>query len=106
MSRMRQLAATLSLTAFGAVTLPLTASAAALDHWDRFSCYAYVHGQCYTGNEDHACTEESYNEALDECDGYYPSAAIKRPAAPKNLTIRSDKPGIRAVIMKSFTKKN
>ncbi|QKV18032.1 hypothetical protein [Oricola thermophila] len=69
------------------LTAAMAASASAnSDHWDRFSCYAYVHDQCY-GNGADNCDREGYDWALDQCDGYYPSSAgVKRPKGARTFT--------------------
>lgn len=56
-----------------AATAALTFAAQAnSDHWDKFSCYAYVHAQCYNNGAEN-CSDEGYAWGLNECDGYYPS---------------------------------
>lgn len=80
----------------------ITAVQAGDDHWDRFSCYAYVHDQCFPSGETN-CDSEGYNDALDECDGYYPTSRIPRP--PGNVLKTPSKKVIqstRAVIQNSF----
>ena len=42
-------------------------AAAYIEPVDRPTCYLSIHNQCYGGGENN-CTEEDYNEALDECD--------------------------------------
>ncbi len=49
---------------------------AAGDHWDRPSCYIYVHGQCFPPGKPNQCGPGGYEDALDECDGYYPSSKV------------------------------
>jgi hypothetical protein len=85
--------------------LPLLTSSvfAANDHWDKFSCYAWVHDQCYANNQNN-CSGEDYNWGLDQCDGYYPSAAIKRPDQPQGLTTRGNNQRIRATFSTTFQK--
>ena len=39
----------------------MAASASAnSDHWDKFSCYAYVHDQCYANGANN-CSDDDYN---------------------------------------------
>lgn len=62
------------LISAGLLTCMCTGMAqAANDHWDRPSCYIYVHGQCYPPGKPNQCGPGGYEDALDECDGYYPS---------------------------------
>lgn len=56
------------------------AAQAAEPHWDRFSCYAYVHDSCF-GEGSEGCDPESYEWGLDECDTEYPNTGVKRPTA-------------------------
>ena len=55
------------------------AGVAKADHNSRFSCYAYVHDQCY-GENSANCSQDEYEWGLNECDGYYPSSKpIRKP---------------------------
>ncbi|MFZ2100619.1 MAG: hypothetical protein WAU86_08650 [Oricola sp.] len=95
------------LAAIGGVVMTVgmgVSARAAVDHWDRFSCYAYVHDQCY-GNGQNNCSSEDYNWGLDQCDGYYPaSVGVKRPVGPKNLVAPTKSRQTRAILGRSFNK--
>lgn len=45
-------------------------AAAYIEPVDRPTCYLSIHNQCYGGGENN-CTEEDYNNALNECDDMY-----------------------------------
>jgi hypothetical protein len=79
---------------------PLTAQAAGLDHNDTFSCYVYVHEQCYPGGGQSQCDPGDYEDALDECDGYYDDAA-RRPAKPASFAAKTN-PQVMTRIMQTF----
>ena len=72
------------------------------DHWDKFSCYAYVHDQCY-GEGSEGCDPEGHEWGLNECDKYYPDGRAVRPQATfgvapsKKTTLQ-----IRKKILRSF----
>jgi hypothetical protein len=78
----------------GAIALSgLAMSNAAADntgHDTQIACYASVHTECY-GNGQNNCSEEVYNEGLDECDAGFgnnaapaaPAAAFKTETAPR-----------------------
>jgi hypothetical protein len=74
------------------------------DHWDKFSCYAYVHDQCYANGQNN-CSPADYDWGLDQCDQYYP-AVVKRPGMPKNLTQRTDNIRFRTNMTKTLQKQN
>ena len=71
------------------------------DHWDQFSCYAYVHDQCYANGENN-CSEDDYNWGLDECDGYYESTGATPLAIPQNLANRRNNMTFRSSFSKTF----
>jgi hypothetical protein len=73
---------------------------AASDHTDVFSCYAYVHEQCFPGGKDAGCGQGAYNDALDECDGYYEESG-KRPTPAASFAVRLN-PQVKTRIMNSF----
>jgi hypothetical protein len=78
-----------------------SSASAASDHNDVFSCYAYVHEQCFPGGKDAGCGEDGYNDSLDECDGYYDQKG-KRPTLATSFTARTN-PQLRTTIMNSFS---
>lgn len=87
-----------------AVLISFVSSASAnSDHWDKFSCYAYVHAQCY-GDGQEPCSSEGYEWGLNECDGYYPSFQGERPSAPLGLTSKSTDRKYRMIMKRSFNK--
>lgn len=92
--------------ALGSVALSAAMGASASansDHWDKFSCYAYVHDQCYANGENN-CSSEDYNWGLGECDGYYPSSAgVKRPKGSKTFAATTNLQ-TKAKIQRSFRK--
>ncbi len=77
----------------GAIALSgLAMSNAAADntgHDTQIACYASVHTECY-GNGQNNCSEEVYNEGLDECDAGFGNNAAPQgaPAALKTETPR------------------
>jgi hypothetical protein len=74
---------------------------AALDHWDRPSCYIYVHDQCFKNGEN-VCGD-GYEWALDECDRYYPS--LSGVVRPKPMGFKANTrfdPAVKAKITRSF----
>lgn len=73
------------------------------DHWDKFSCYAYVHDQCYANGENN-CSSDDYNWGLDQCDGYYPSAQIVKPKGKLGLATKKSKRQTMTIIKRSFRK--
>ena len=88
-------------------TLALAASVSSVpanagsEHWDRFSCYAYVHDSCYGEGND--CSKDVYNDFLDDCDDAYEESNGKRPSASLSSTARTS-PDVRAKIQQSFSK--
>jgi hypothetical protein len=80
-----------------AVLSGLAMSNAAADntgHDTQMACYASVHTECY-GNGQNNCTNEVYNEGLDECDAGYgdsaqvaPAAALKTETAPRQPLLK------------------
>jgi hypothetical protein len=62
-------------------------------HWDRPSCYIDVHNACF--NTQPPCSNEDYNDFLDNCDATYPNAGgakrlkYNNALAPNNQTINS-----------------
>ncbi len=90
-----------ALIAFATAAAGLATPAVADDHNDVFSCYAYVHEQCFPGGKDAGCGD-AYGEALDECDGYYEETG-RRPAPAASFTVKPD-PQLKARIMRSFSK--
>lgn len=85
-----------------AVLIGLASSASAnSDHWDKFSCYAYVHDQCY-GNGQEPCSSEGYEWGLNECDAYYPSLQGTPPSAALGLTSKPNDRKHRMIIKRSF----
>lgn len=53
-------------------------------HDTQIACYASVHTECY-GNGQNNCTEEVYNEGLDECDAGYGNTDAAQQGAPTAL---------------------
>ena len=91
----------LTVVAFAIATAGLVpAAAAGLDHNDTFSCYAYVHEQCYPGGGDSQCGPGDYEDALDECDGYYEESG-RRPAKPASFAAKTN-PQVMSRIMQTF----
>lgn len=75
-----------------AVLSGLAMSNAAADntgHDTHIACYASVHTECY-GNGQNNCSEEVYNEGLDECDAGFGNNAAPQgaPTALKTETPR------------------
>lgn len=54
----------------------MTAGTALAQHTDRPTCYIAVHDGCFN-NTDSPCSDEDYQDFLDNCDVAYPKAAIK-----------------------------
>ena len=74
---------------------------AAADHWDRPSCYIYVHDQCFKNGEN-VCGD-GYEWALDECDRYYPSlSGVVHPKPPGFKANTRFDPTVKAKIVRSF----
>jgi hypothetical protein len=70
-TRMRKLATLVTAAAaFTGASFPAFADN---DHWDRFSCYAQVHDNCFP-NGQNECGDDVYQDFLDDCDDAYPSA--------------------------------
>lgn len=81
---------------------PASSASANSDHWDKFSCYAYVHAQCY-GNGQEPCSSEGYEWGLNECDNYYPSFKGERPSVPMGLKSKSTDRKYQMIMKRSFS---
>jgi hypothetical protein len=91
------------------VTLPVTIGVFALSvtgsptyagdsHSSQFSCYAYVHDQCFVHSR-RPCDQEGYEWGLDNCDEMYERPTARRPAPPQGLALpTSTSPSLRAKI--------
>ena len=83
----------LAILVTAAVLTGSSVPASADEHSDRFSCYAYVHDQCFQNGQD-GCGDDVYQDFLDECDRYYPSGrntgGLVTPGGSShpNMTIR------------------
>lgn len=60
----------------------MTAGTALAQHSDRPTCYISVHDGCFN-NTEHPCSDQEYQDFLDNCDVAYPKAAMK--GGPKAL---------------------
>jgi len=89
-------------SAAGAMMLIGIATPASAQHDDLFSCYAFVHEQCFPGGKDGGCGG-AYDDALDECDRYYGNTG-KRPTPPTSLSAKPN-PQVQTKIMNSFSAK-
>jgi hypothetical protein len=80
----------IKLMAAAAAILVTTAANA---HWDKPSCYIEVHDGCF--NTQPPCSDEDYNDFLDNCDAAYPDEAraalrLKAPSGePSAATLAS-----------------